>query len=222
MGYRHMCRFHSGGIYTDQRLLKYDWYWRLDSDSYLLAPIDYDPFEKMAQNGYEYAFMRDEDKDLERVTEGLWDTTKDFMDKNGIKMPLSLESRLVDGKWDCNNYYTNFEISKFSFWRDPKYMGYFNHLDQTGNFYYKRWGDAPIHWLAVKMLMDESKVWAVNDIAYQHNNWVKNLNVFPDKTIPSDVLQYIDGDEQRGRKARLIYAMNRYRATGIDGCNWGD
>ena len=222
MGYRHMCRFHSGGIYTDPRLLKYDWYWRLDSDSYLLAPIDYDPFDHMAKNGYEYAYMCDEDKDLERVTDGLWDATVEFMNKNNITMPNALSSRLVDGKWECNNYYTNFEISKFSFWRGEQYMNYFKHLDETGDIYYKRWGDAPIHWLAVKMLMDESKVWAVKDIAYQHNNWVKNLNVYPDKVMPESVLKYIDGNDTQGRRGRVLYAMNRYRQTGIDGCNWGD
>ena len=76
MGYRHMCRFHSGEIYKDPRLLKYDWYWRLDSDSYLLSPINYDPFDYMAKNGYEYAYMCDEDRDVPRVVDGLWDCTK--------------------------------------------------------------------------------------------------------------------------------------------------
>jgi hypothetical protein len=165
--------------------------------------------------------MRDEDGDHEHVTLGLWDATKEFMQKHDITSP-ALQERLIDGKWGCNTYYTNFEIAKFSFFRGEMYMKYFDHLDATGNFYYRRWGDAPIHWLGVKMLLDPSKVWCVDDIAYQHNNWVKNLNVFPDKRVPDDILKYIDGDDARGRRARLLYAMTRYRNTGIDGCNWGD
>lgn len=221
MGYRHMCRFHAGQIYRDERLLRYDWYWRLDSDSYMLSPIPYDPFERMAQSGYEYAYMCDEDKDVRECAVGMWDSTKEFMQKHGISSP-SLESRLVNGEWDLSNFYDNFEIAKFSFFRSERYMAYFDHMDATKNFYYRRWGDHNMHWLGVRMLMDDSKVWAVKDMAYQHNNWVKNLNVFPDRQIPDDILRYIDGDETRGRRGRLIYAMNRYRSTGIDGCNWGD
>jgi len=221
MGYRHMCRFHSGGIYTHPKLLKYDWYWRLDSDSYLLAPIEYDPFEHMANNGYEYAYMCDEDQDVPRVVEGLWESTKEYIDKNKLDTP-SLNKRLVNGKWEWNLFYTNFEISKFSFWRSEQYMSYYKHLDQTGNIYYRRWGDAPIHWLAVRMFMEDSKVWAVKDITYQHNNWVKNLNAVPNKTLAPEIVGLIDGNETSGRRGRALYAMNRYLKTGIDGTNWGD
>lgn len=145
MGYRHMCRFHSGGIYMDPRLSKYDYYWRLDSDSYLFSPINYDPFEKMRTNGYEYAYMCDEEGEIPSVVEGLWDETEKFMKENNIPMTDYFKSRLVDDKWNYNMFYTNFEIAKFSFFRSKEYMAYFHHLDKTGNFYYKRWGDAPIH-----------------------------------------------------------------------------
>jgi hypothetical protein len=121
-------------------------------------------------------------------------------------------------------FYTNFEIAKFSFFRSKEYMAYFQHLDKTGNFYYKRWGDAPIHWLGVRMLMDPSKVWAVKDITYQHNMWIKNLNAIPNKEVPIHILQMVDGDDNvpQSRRGRLFYAMNRYIKTGLDGCNWGE
>ena len=32
MGYRHMCRFMAGGMFRNENLLKYEWYWRLDTD----------------------------------------------------------------------------------------------------------------------------------------------------------------------------------------------
>lgn len=224
MGYRHMCRFHSGGIYMDPRLSKYDYYWRLDSDSYLFSPINYDPFERMRTNGYEYAYMCDEEGDIPRVVEGLWEETEKFMKENNIPMTDYFKSRLVDGKWNHNMFYTNFEIAKFSFFRSKEYMAYFQHLDKTGNFYYKRWGDAPIHWLGVRMLMDPSKVWAVKDITYQHNMWIKNLNAIPNKEVPIHILQMVDGDDNvpQSRRGRLVYAMNRYIKTGLDGCNWGE
>jgi hypothetical protein len=224
MGYRHMCRFHSGGIYRDPRLAEYDYYWRLDSDSYLYSPIDFDPFERMKNENYEYAFMCDEDREVPRVAEGLWDTTLEFMQNHNIQMPEFMKNRLVDGTWNHDLFYTNFEIAKFSFFRSPEYMAYFDHLDKTGNIYYKRWGDAPIHWLGVRMLMSPEKVWAVKDITYQHNNWLKNLNALPNKKIAQNVYDMIDGDEKipNSRKGRFAYGMSRYLNGGPDGLNWGD
>ena len=222
MGYRHMCRYYSGGIYRDERLAKYEWYWRLDSDSYLLSPIDYDPFERMAQNGQEYAYMKDTDIDHARVCVGLWECTKEYMEKNSIPMSKAFIEHSPNGNWDYTMYYTNFEIGKLSFWRSKEYMGYFDHLDKNGGIYYHRWGDNVIHWLGVNMLMDESKIWRVEDMAYQHNNWVKNLSAFSDKTIPNDILFYVDEGNPSKRRERLLYAIDRYQKTGIDGCNWND
>lgn len=74
------------------------------------------------------------------------------------------------------------------------------------------------------MLMDPNKVWAVKDITYQHNMWIKNLSAIPNKEIPIQILQMVDGDDNvpQTRRGRLAYAMNRYIKTGLDGCNWGE
>ena len=220
MGYRHMCRYHSGGIYRDERLLKYDWYWRLDSDSYIFSPINYDPFEYMASNGKEYAYMSIEDGEVPSVVEGLWDETARFMEEHSIPLTRDLADSVVDGKWSCRLFYTNFEIAKFSFFRSKEYMSYFDHLDRTGNIFYRRWGDAPIHWLGVKMFLPTEKVWGVKDITYQHNAWVQNLSAIPNRQIDPRILQLLEGDDYR--RNRLLYAMDRYNKTGIDRCNWGE
>jgi hypothetical protein len=219
MGYRHMCRFHSGEIYKDPRLLQYDYYWRLDSDSYLISRIDFDPFEHMAQNDLEYAYMCDEDGEVPRVAKGLGETTIDYAKRVGSLDKLS--PRLKDGKWNYELFYTNFEIAKFSFFRSPQYQSYYDHLDATGNFYYQRWGDAPVHWLGVRMFLPDSKVWAVKNIAYQHNNWVKNLNAVNEPEF-ENTLKWVDGNATQGRQGRIRYAWNRYKNGGPDGTNWGD
>ena len=224
MGYRHMCRFHSGGIYRDSRLLKYDYYWRLDSDSYLYSPIEYDPFEYMKTNDKEYAYMSTEDGEVPSVVQGLWEETEKFMKTHNIPMSKDLQDSIVDGKWSCRLFYTNFEIAKFSFFRGEKYMAYFDQLDETGNLFYKRWGDAPIHWVGVKMLLDPAKVWAVKEITYQHNAWIRNFDALPNKEIPENILVLVDGSPEQhySRKERLLFGLNRYRAGGSDGLNWGE
>lgn len=220
MGYRHMCRYHSGGIYRDERLMKYDYYWRLDSDSYIFSPINYDPFDYMAENNKEYAYMSIEDGEAWNMVIGLWEETENYMKQHGIPMTKDLQDSIVDGKWSCRLFYTNFEIAKFSFFRGKEYMSYFDHLDRTGNIFYRRWGDAPIHWLGVKMFLSPEKVWGVKDITYQHNAWVQNLSAIPNRQIDPRILQLLEGDDYR--RNRLLYAMDRYNKTGIDRCNWGE
>lgn len=53
---------------------------------------------------------------------------------------------------------SNFEIADMSFWRSKKYEDYFNHLDRAGGFFYERWGDAPVHSIALGLFEDKSKI----------------------------------------------------------------
>jgi len=64
---------------------------------------------------------------------------------------------------DANGYSTchfwsNFEIADMNFWRGKKYEDYFNHLDRAGGFFYERWGDAPVHSIALAMMEDKNKI----------------------------------------------------------------
>lgn len=181
IGYRHMCRFHSGEIYRHSSLMQYDWYMRLDSDSFILSPVDFDIFDHMEENGYEYSYMETEIDEPQFVVEELWDTTKRFIAENRISMEY-LNSRLKNGEWDNTMFYTNFEAAKFSLFRGD-YMKYYEFLDKTGNMYYKRWGDAPIHWLGVRMFLPDDKIWCVKNIAYQHGSFIRNAKCIN----PSDI-----------------------------------
>lgn len=42
-------------------------------------------------------------------------------------------------------------------------------MDSKGGFFYERWGDAPVHSLAVAMMLKTSEVHFFNDIGYKHN-----------------------------------------------------
>ncbi|KNC69729.1 hypothetical protein SARC_17757, partial [Sphaeroforma arctica JP610] len=46
---------------------------------------------------------------------------------------------------------------------------FFNYLDQSGGFFYERWGDAVIHSLGVGLFADKSKVRWMEEIGYSHN-----------------------------------------------------
>jgi len=179
IGYRHMCRFFSGLIFQHPALKDYDWYWRLDTDSFLLDKIDYDIFRFMQKHNYMYGYIAIQ-KDHPAVVKGLWDITKKYIEDNNIQ-PTFLHKFTPDGVWDRSYYYTNFEISNLNFWRSDEFMNYFKYIDRSGGIYKYRWGDHVIHLLAVSMFIPENQVHRFSDIAYQHQGFINNYTIELDK-----------------------------------------
>lgn len=174
IGYRHMCRFFSGIIFHHPALKEYDYYWRLDTDSFLLDKINYDLFQFMQERDLEYGYI-DIFKD-EPASKGLWDTTKKYIEDNNIN-PKFLHKFMSNGVWDRSYYYTNFEISKLDFWRSDEFISFFNYLDRLGGIYKYRWGDHVIHLLAVSMFICEDHVHKFSDIPYQHQGFINNYSL---------------------------------------------
>jgi FkbM family methyltransferase len=166
IGYRHMCRFFSGLIYQYPVLKGYDWYWRLDTDSLITDKVNYDLFSYMEKKGYVYGY-RVIVPEAQEVVIGLWEAVKKYIQENNIR-PEFLRKFLKNGEWNRNMYYTNFEISRFDFWRSDKYTRFFNYLDEAGGIYKQRWGDAPIHTFAVSMFLPERKTHCFHGISYKH------------------------------------------------------
>ena len=152
MGYRHMCRFFSGQMYEFDILKQYDYYLRLDTDSYIITKIPYDIFELAKQKEIYYGFIKIED-DNPKVVEGLWETVNE-------KYPNDLPKGLM--------FYTNFELGKVSWFLTSEYMNFYNYLDKTGGIYTKRWGDAPIKFLGISLLMDQRNISQIGGFVYNH------------------------------------------------------
>ena len=64
--------------------------------------------------------------------------------------------------------WSNFEIADLDFFRSPHYLAFFDYLDKTGNFYYERWGDAPVHSIAAALFLPKSQLHFFNEIGYEH------------------------------------------------------
>lgn len=152
IGYRHMCRFFSGQMYEYDILHKYDYYLRLDTDSYIITRIPYDIFELAKQNEIYYGFIKIEE-DNPKVVEGLWETVNQYI-------PNNIPENLM--------FYTNFELGKVSWFLTSEYMKFYNYLDKTGGFYTKRWGDAPVKFLGINLLMDKKNISQIGGFIYNH------------------------------------------------------
>jgi len=164
MGYRHMCRFFSGEFYKRSELDDYDYYMRMDTDSFILGHVNYNVFQKMRSENKNYGFIAPAVQiDNPKVVEGLWDACLEWYNSN-LDICLASPMAVPDGKM----YYTNFEIGKVEWFRGEKYTSLYNYLDRAGGMFTKRWGDAPIRFVALGMLMEENQKYPIYDVPYQH------------------------------------------------------
>lgn len=102
----------------------------------------------------------------------LWEQTRAFIAANPqLLHPEADLSYLLDGDSSYNNcqFFSNFEIGSLNFWRKPEVQAYFEWLDRSGGFYYERWGDAPVHTLALAMFTSRREIWFYRDVGYQHD-----------------------------------------------------
>ena len=166
--YHQMCRWNSGMFYKHPLLENVKWYWRVEPHVKFFCHVDYDVFRYMEDHNKTYGFTINLYDDPHSIG-GLWPETMKFLadhkgyvhDNSAIKW-LQDESRpdhweKAHGYSTCH-FWSNFEIADMSFWRSKVYEDYFNHLDRAGGFFYERWGDAPVHSIALGLFEDSSKI----------------------------------------------------------------
>ena len=168
--YRHMCRFFSGFFYRNELVKGYDYYWRIEPGVKFFCKMNYDPFKFIRENNKEYGFVI-AIREFMQTIPTLWESTIEFLSLNRDKLQKINGLRFIlDGGDNYNgcHFWSNFEIASFNFFRSEIYQQYFDFLDRKGGFYYERWGDAPIHSLAVSLFLDKEKIHFFDDIGYEH------------------------------------------------------
>lgn len=185
MGYRHMCDFFSGSLYEQPILQGYEYYLRLDTDSFILSRIPFDIFAWMKSHDCEYSFIEPAlQQDHPSVIEGLWNETRGWLQANSINTQVSPET-LPEGMM----FYTNFEMGKVSsFSKGSAYYTFYSFIRATGNIFIKRWGDAPIKYLGVNLFIKPEAIQPVYGFIYQHGG-VYDLFGYK-KTFPWCVLPH--------------------------------
>lgn len=169
MSYHQMCRWNSGLFYKHPALANTRYYWRVEPKVHFFCDIDYDVFAYMQDNNKTYGFTINL-YDAPASIPTLWpETTKfladhpEYMHENNALNWVVDKSRRPDHYDKANGYSTchfwsNFEIGDMDFWRSQAYEDYFNHLDRAGGFFYERWGDAPVHSIALGLLEDKNRI----------------------------------------------------------------
>jgi alpha 1,2-mannosyltransferase len=111
-------------------------------------------------------------KEIPETIPTLWETTVNgFMKEypEYVQPGSSFLSFFSHGSsYNGCHFWSNFEIGALSFFRSPAYSAYFDYLDRAGGFFYERWGDAPVHSLAVGMFLSRDQVYYFDEIGYKH------------------------------------------------------
>ncbi|KAM5545565.1 hypothetical protein V8D89_000603 [Ganoderma adspersum] len=172
VSYRNMCRFNSGFFFRHPALQKYKWYWRVEPDVHFHCDVDYDPFLYMEDHNKTYGFTITM-YEFGATIPTLWDTTKEFIKahpeyvaKNNAMGYMSDDN---GNSYNLCHFWSNFEIANMEFWRGEAYTKYFEFLDAKGGFYYERWGDAPVHSIAVSLFQSKDQIHFFDEIGYEHN-----------------------------------------------------
>ncbi|KAI7825771.1 nucleotide-diphospho-sugar transferase [Kickxella alabastrina] len=168
--YRKMCRYESGFFFRHPLLDGFDYYWRVEPGVEFTCSIPYDPFKFMVDNNKSYGFAISL-REIPVTVKSLWKTTNAFRAAYPDYTAPNNMLRWVtapDGDYNMCHFWSNFEIASLAFLRSPQYTAYFDFLDRAGGFFLERWGDAPIHSLAVAMFLNKSQVHYF-DIGYYHS-----------------------------------------------------
>lgn len=87
-------------------------------------------------------------------------------------MPRLHEDRTDKEDYNLCHFWSNFEIARVDIFTSPEYQQFYQHLESAGGFYKERWGDAPVHSLAIGMFLDLNEVHYFRDIGYRHEIFV--------------------------------------------------
>ncbi|KAG0419392.1 Glycolipid 2-alpha-mannosyltransferase 1 [Dictyocoela roeselum] len=170
VSYRQMCRFFSGFVYRNKHMQKYDYYMRLEPGVKFLCKINYDIFEYMRKNKKDYGFVITLHEFMETIPT-LWQEVMNFVEENRDILPedTTFGYILENNEYNGCHFWDNFEVANLSFFRSELYQKYFDYLDKRGGFFYERWGDAPVHSIAVNLFMQKDRIHFFEDIGYEHS-----------------------------------------------------
>lgn len=108
---------------------------------------------------------------------------RNIFEKAYEKPPL-FEDKFENEEYNLCHFWTNFEIARVDLFKSKTYQDYFNYLESTGGFYRERWGDAPVHSLAVAMMLNKEEIHYFRDIGYKHTTLGHCPSNAPGKQLP--------------------------------------
>ena len=165
IGYRHMCQLFFSEVYS--YIQDYDWYMRLDTDSFIESSIDYDLFDYLDKNNKVYGYTA-ELAEWPPVVIGMGEFFINLIRKHNVKSTF-FDKLIENDRYNLRQIYNNFEIIKVSYFKNELVQLLINEINKSGNIYKKRWGDSPLRTFILSLTVESSKIHKFNDFDYMHD-----------------------------------------------------
>ncbi|KAL7579773.1 hypothetical protein ACA910_021909 [Epithemia clementina (nom. ined.)] len=165
-GYRRMMHWFTIDIWNffarlnDEAGCSYRYIFRLDEDSLIHSPIQYDVFDFMEANRYVYGYRMCAYE--MQVTRRMWTL---FKKQNHNFQP----QRDVDLQM-CG-FYNNFFVADLEFFRSLSVQKFLRFIDRQGHIYRRRLGDLMIHSMSVYAFADPNRIHRFLDFTYEHGTF---------------------------------------------------
>ncbi|KAG2227432.1 hypothetical protein INT45_007457 [Circinella minor] len=189
-GYNNMIRFFWTHVFQSEAVRDLDYFWRLDHDSMLQSRVGVDIFYYMKKRNMKYGY-RAVTTDVRHVTNGMlafFDKYRRDQDhqsvtngtscaimsrKNCLEIPDTTRER---NEYFPLMYYNNFEIVHVPTWRSKNMQQLMDSVDNTDMIYWNRWGDAPLRYYSINMMLDiKTEVMEWCHIRYFHHKQFEPL-----------------------------------------------
>ena len=185
VGYRHMMRWYALKLYQylrneeeeqqqsiDNKSGKkchYEYVMRMDEESFLHSPIDYDVFAFMAEHGYDYGFRQCSFE--MRHMKPLWNEYRkdrpdlQHIEREFLQAPVNNNNKTAD----LCGFYNNWFIGRIDiFLENPSFLDWLEWMDNSGYIYRKRVNDLIIHTAGVYAFVPTHKIHRFLDFTYEH------------------------------------------------------
>ncbi|TAP31514.1 hypothetical protein EYR97_20205 [Alteromonas sp. KUL42] len=163
LGHRHMARFYSVTIFHILSELGYDWFMRMDDDSFIHSKINYNLFEFMDRNGYQYGY-RAILKEPQRPTLGFSEAVFAYIKAERLKPKTFLDN------FDLSTS-VNYEYFSFKGMLKKRLTIFLEKLLNTLNHDFHNW-PLPTEW---------------NRLTYYNNFLITNINFWMRRDVQAFV-----------------------------------
>ncbi|KAI8330808.1 nucleotide-diphospho-sugar transferase [Choanephora cucurbitarum] len=174
LSYHQLMRYHSGFFFHHPLLRDVEYTWRVEPGADYSCQMDDDMFLYMKEHNKSLGFVITM-LEASQTIPTLWQRVNEFTERFPQHVLPEYETIYPwiydEDADDYNNchFWTNFQLADLSFFRSESYRKYFEYLDRTGNFFYERWGDAPVQTIAAALFLKKEQIHFFNDIGYTHS-----------------------------------------------------
>lgn len=172
IGYRHMCQFFFSEIRN--YIEEYDWYMRLDDDSFINSEINYNIFEFLENSNKVYGYVA-EIPEWPPVVVNVDSFFLRIIDEYKLS-PYFLDKLLENNKFNLRHFYNNIEMIKLSYFKKNETIKLLTKLvNESGNIYRWRWGDNLLRTFTLSITTDIKQIYKFKDFDY-HHVWYEREN----------------------------------------------